>query len=106
MVERKYLRKGIVAFIVCILLFSIFTVETNQDIRASFKERCPTCIDTHTVFIPLDRIDPSYLIDSVEQYVDLGEEEQLLSLRDLTNHFDRAPPISSPQFSHNPAYTS
>ena len=85
--------RSIITCLVFILLFSIFTVETNQDTRASFKERCPTCIDSNTVFIPLHETDPSFFVSSVEEHIILIDDKQISQYNDLTNHYDRAPPI-------------
>ncbi len=84
--------KSVITCLVLILLFSIFTVETNQDNRASFKERCPTCIDSNTVFIPLNEIDPSSFVNYVEKHIVFADSEQISEYKDLTNHYDRAPP--------------
>jgi hypothetical protein len=86
------LKKSIITCLFFILLFSIFTVETNQDTRASFKERCPTCVDSNTVFIPLNGIDPSSFVNYVEKHIVFADSEQISQYKDLTNHYDRAPP--------------
>ncbi len=84
--------RSIVVCLVFILLFSILTVETNQDTRASFKERCPTCVDSNIVFIPLHEIDPSFFVSSTEEHIILIDDKQISQYNDLTNHYDRAPP--------------
>ena len=84
--------RSVITCLVFILLFSIFTVETNQDTRASFKERCPTCVDSNTVFIPLHEIDPSSFVNYVEKHIVFADNEQISEYKNLTNHYDRAPP--------------
>ena len=91
--NSRPIARTVIISVVLVLLFSILTVETNRDAGASFKERCPTCIDSNAVFIPLEGIDPSFFVNSTKEHIFLSDDGQVDQYKDLTNHYDRAPPV-------------